>query len=460
MHKISKSRLFKLTALNLFFFIVVFTLLNLFAPHLLQRFGTTLGNTLLPTRVVELTIATAARSGNYYRMGCLLRDNIRTGAAQVLETQGTLENLALVSNNKVNFAFVQGALPQDLTKVTAVARIGQQFVHVIVPTASEILNFKQLAGKTLSLGPEKSGHAMLGGRILEDCDFRPAARLVHTSISSIREDFASDRMDAIILIYDLNAPLLKDLLRQGDYRLIPLFEAEAMAYSISGLSPAVIPHGAYGPNRTIPPLAQAPFPTLAVNTLLVTPKSSNRFQVQSMLQTLYSPSFLKRSGLPLLNENYGQEVSGMPLHEAATRYYRRNAAITADHFEIGSALLAGLLFLGNIWTYLRTRANQRRQALYLEKIVPYFKELLTFSESMARETDPHKLKHILDSMMATQNRAEAQWLKGELDTEHMENLYMIYGIRSSNTASKILRLQTRDLQETLKQGTSEPDAME
>ncbi len=285
---------------------------------------------------------------------------------------------------------------------------------------------------------------MLGDMVLDDCAFRPGVTVVYTQIDTIHEDFASGRMDAMFLIYDLNAPLLRDLLKNGDYRLIPIFAAEAMAYAIPSLSRAVIPHGAYGPNRSIPPLAQASFPTLAVNTLLVTHKNSNRFQVQTVLQALYSPSFLKRSGLPLLNEDYGQQIFGLPLHEAATLYYRRNAPITADHFEIGSALLAGLLFLGNIWTYLRTRATSRKQAAYLEKIVPYFKELLTYSESMARESDPGELKNILDDMMATQNKAETLWLAGELDTEHMENLYMIYGIRSGNAASKILRLQTRE----------------
>ncbi|NIM15904.1 MAG: hypothetical protein GTO45_28225 [Candidatus Aminicenantes bacterium] len=57
---------------------------------------------------------------------------------------------------------------------------------------------------------------------------------------------------------------------------------------------------------------------------------------------------------------------------------------------------------------------------------------------------PHQLQRLgslLDQMMAMQRRAENQWLEGDLDTEHMENLYAIYGIRCENTFHKMTLLQ-------------------
>jgi hypothetical protein len=44
-------------------------------------------------------------------------------------------------------------------------------------------------------------------------------------------------------------------------------------------------------------------------------------------------------------------------------------------------------------------------------------------------------------MMAMQRRAEKEWLEGKLDTEHMENLYAIYGIRCENAFHKMTLLQ-------------------
>jgi len=76
-----------------------------------------------------------------------------------------------------------------------------------------------------------------------------------------------------------------------------------------------------------------------------------------------------------------------------------------------------------------------------KNIIPYFEELLLSSIKLTEVNDIEQLKKILDDMMSMQSKAEKEWLEGELDTEHMENLYSIYGIRCDNAFNKMTLLQ-------------------
>ncbi|MFC2140710.1 hypothetical protein ACFLQP_00245 [Acidobacteriota bacterium] len=115
--------------------------------------------------------------------------------------------------------------------------------------------------------------------------------------------------------------------------------------------------------------------------------------------------------------------------------------LIADKYEIGSAFLASLLFIASIFGYFINRYKARQLKLRRNHIIPYFEELLGYSNKMAAVEDIEQLKNLLERMMAMQRRAEKEWLEGKLDTEHMENLYAIYGIRCENAFHKMTLLQ-------------------
>jgi hypothetical protein len=131
----------------------------------------------------------------------------------------------------------------------------------------------------------------------------------------------------------------------------------------------------------------------------------------------------------------------LPLHAAADRFYRRNDPVTADKYEIGSAFLASLLFIASIVGFFNNRRRARSLNRKKKNIIPYFEELLNYSQRMAVIENSGQLKELLDQMMAMQRKAEKQWLEGDLDTEHMENLYAIYGIRCDNAFNKMTLLE-------------------
>jgi TRAP transporter TAXI family solute receptor len=454
--------------------LLLYILLLVFAPHQLERLGAFLRNKLGPSGKRAIVVATAGENGHYYRLGNLLKEEMKIQCGQNVEaiiTGGSLNNIQLLRNSEADFAFIQGALQEgkmvDFTGLNAIATTGWQYIHIIVPRNSPVKEFKDLKEKTVSLGPEKSGNAALGLLVFDF--FRPSSyvKTVYTSVSRIKEDFREKRMDAIFTVYDLHAPVIETLLSSGDFRLIPIPEAPAIAYTIPGCFQAVLPHSLYGPYRDIPYKGAGPFPTLKVKTLLITRSEMNRYVIRDLLRTLYSTRFIKLSRLPELNEANGRHVFDLPLHPAADHYYRRNDPVTSDKYEIGSALLAGLLFIISIFSYLNTRRKIRRLEQKKQNIIPYFEELLKYSQRMALVEDAEQLKDLLDHMMAMQRRAEKQWLEGELDTEHMENLYTIYGIRCENAFHKMTLLQLikqRELLEktieTFRQSTGQKERKE
>lgn len=456
--------------------IVIYLMLAIFAPNLLQRLGSGLRRQMGARGGGAISIATAEKGGHYYRLGNLLKGEMEKHQGQVVDvraTRGTLDNLDLIREGDVDFALIQGAIREDddtdvnFRELRAVATIGSQYVHILTPVNSSIRAFKDLVGKRVSLGSEKSGNAALGRLVFDYFPSSSPVGLVYTELDNMAADFSSGKVDAFFAAYDLNAPLIRGLMDTGFYRLVPIPEAEAVAYAIPGCHAAVLPHSLYGSNRDIPSPDGSPFFTLKINTLLITRVEMSRYVVENLLRTLYSTRFIKQSGLPELNEHSGRKVFDLPLHPAADRFYRRSDPVTADKYEIGSAFLAALLFIATVISYFINRYKARRIAQKKNNIVPYFEELLQFSKKMADGDDIDELKLLLEEMMAMQRRAEKEWLDGNLDTEHMENLYAIYGIRCENTFHKMTLLQLiknqallEQLRPLLRQDTRQENAAE
>jgi TRAP transporter TAXI family solute receptor len=451
-------RVLKITGFILLFGFCIYLLLLIFVPNQLQRLGSGLRSAFGPGKPQGISMATAGEGGHYYRLGTLIKQEMekqRNRTVDVLLTQGSLDNIERVRDGRADFALIQGALPEGETVsfegLAAVTGIGRQYVHILVPNNSPIRTFKDLAGKKVGMGPYKSGNAALGKLVFAYFPPSTAVQPVYGDIYNIEENFRIEKMEAFFTVYDLHAPVLEKLMNTGAYRLVPIPEAEAVAYTIPGCFAGVIPHSVYGPHRNIPSPTGGRFETLQVKTLLITRKEMSGYVVRDLVRVIYSRRFIKQSGFPGLNEENGRQVFDLPLHPAADAFYRRGDPVTADKFEIGSAFLAGLLFIVSVVGYFINRYKARLLKLRKRNIVPYFEELLQYGQKMAGEDDIGRLRTLLDRMMDMQRRAEKEWLKGDLDTEHMENLYAIYGIRCDNAFNRMILLQLIENKNLLEQ---------
>ena len=427
-------------------------LMFVLAPSLARRLGHDLFGGYIERAQAPIRLATAGPRGAYHELGDALRDRLegRTDLqVHVLDTNGSLDNIGRLQRGEADFAFIQGALDVDLTGLAAVARIQPQYVNLLVPVDSSIRTFGDLAGKRLGVGPADSDFADLGRRMVDFFHFAPALELVFTPTDRMRSALDAGEVDALLTVFSLYAPWLTEILDTGGYRLAPIVEARAIASYLPGTQASAIPVNAYGPNRSIPPSAAGPLPTLAVDMLLVTRADASPLYVRTILDAIYDVSFAKAAHLTEFNETGGRAVFDLPLHAAADAYYRRNDPLTSDRFEIASFFLAGLVCLASAIQYLRERKRRRIGEGKRRAIMPYFEALLTFGSAVENSGDRDEVVSILNSMMTTQRRAEQEWLEGKLDTEHMENLYSLYNIRSRNAFNKILKLHLSHLSHLL-----------
>lgn len=395
-----------------------------------------------------LVLGTASKSGAYYQLGDALRSELMARSKytiEVLETAGSVANLEALAQGKCDVALIQSGLSADLREYAALAKVGRQYVHLIVPKDSDIKSFRDLAGKRVGLGSEESGFANLGQRVFGFFDFTPAPELIYDHRANLEEAFLDGEIDAAFTVYGLFTPAVEDLLHSGWYTLLPIPESAALARYLPGTQEEILPHSLYGPDRNIPYSDDSNFLTLAVDTLLVARNDTEAQAVTALLGALYEAPYPREARLNSLTEAEGQQVNSLPLHEAAKKFYARKAPLTSDHFEIASFFLAGMLFLASLTHYLLERRKRNHLERQRRAIVPYFNELLEYGQRMKSTEQTETLMQLTHEMMATQHKAEEQWLAGVLNTEHMENLYAVYNIRIRNAFSKITKLQLQHL---------------
>ncbi len=425
--------------------IVVLGLLLVLAPRQVWRAMTGVGAWMDRRGAAEMCLAAGGREGAYYRLGTLLQEELGEKGIyhlDVLETAGSLDNLKRIQEGRADFGLVQGGLESGLPGLHAVASVGLQYAHVIAPADSSITTFRDLAGKRVGVGPASGGSAVLAKQVFDFFDFAEPVLLVPGHAPALAEAFSSGDIEAAFVVYRLFAPAVESLLDTGYYRLLPIPEALGVAHYLPGVSAETFPLALYGPGRSLPE-AQT-LPTLAVDTLLVAREDTPDHQVEALLHALYDEGFKTRARLDELTEARGRSGVRLPLHPAAEVFYARHAPVSSDRFEIGSFFLAGLVCVASTMHFLLGKRQQRRVKRRREAIRPFFEKMLEYGAAVANATDKDELVLLLDEMMAVQRQAERSWLEGELDTEHMENLYAVYNIRSRNAFSKILQFQLGD----------------
>jgi len=392
---------------GLFGILVVLIVVSIFAmlPYGLERPGV-------------LRIGTGGSDGHYYKLASLLKSD-SPQHIQVLETAGSLENLTLLKEGQIEFALIQSGIAVD-DDVLAIASIAEQYVHLLVETGSPIKSLRQARDENalVGIGNPGSGTLDLGKRIFEYFPMRTSAvRLSHHS--HLEDD---QKPQVFFSVYSLHAPLMEKLLSDGSFDLLPISMNLSMAQHVPGCYPAEMPPYLYGKGRTIP--AQ-PIPTLKVKTLLVTRASTDAAKVRHLLNVIYAS---KHSEFVEITEAEGSRGYGVQLHPAAISYYHRNDPISADKFEIGGVLLAVLIFIASAFQYGTEKVNARKLTRKRLRIRPYFKQLLELNRAIAGAS-AQELEGILEKISIIQGEAEAEWLDDRLDTEHMENLYVVCSAR-------------------------------
>ncbi|MCK2037268.1 TAXI family TRAP transporter solute-binding subunit [Microbacterium sp. SSW1-49] len=279
-------------------------------------------------------IAGGGSTGVYFDYGshiaAELSDTLGVHAV-VEETDGSVENLRQVGSGEALLGFAQGDAAADAVAgvgafheplpVRALARLYDEYVHIVVRADSDIEDIPDLAGRTVSLGAENSGVNVIARRVLDAAgvDVKSVQNPQWDLQESIRAMEASE-IDGFFWVGGLPTPGIQALASDLPVRLLPVEQEWVNAvndrYS-DVYRTADFPAGTYG--------LTAPAPTMAVPNYLITAAATPDEVVRDVLRTLFDARSRIATEVPaaaLLNRRQAIFTAPVDLHPGAVEYYR------------------------------------------------------------------------------------------------------------------------------------------
>jgi uncharacterized protein len=278
----------------------------------------------------ELRIATGSPSGVYFSYGQGIRDVLGQRVPQlrtrVVETPGTDSNLNMLDADTAELGFAQADIAADFrareVPVLALARLYDDYLHVVVRSDSPVRTVADLRGKRVSLGAVGSGTTITAKRLLLaagiDAEKVGELNLSPLGLVESAEAMESGRIDAFFFsgglpverILTLKNRVPIRLLDTGD--LVPKMRGGRPYYSAY-----VIPPTAYGLGE--------PVSTLAVPNYLMVREDLPEDTAYAIIRAIFEGRATlarKHVAAERLNVRASVNTGPVPLHPGAVRYYR------------------------------------------------------------------------------------------------------------------------------------------
>jgi len=279
-------------------------------------------------------IAGGSPTGVYYDYGGRIADAMSDAlgiSMQVDQTAGSLDNLRRVGSGEALLGFAQadaaadaemgtGAFDEPLP-IVAIARLYDEYLHVVVRGDSDIDAITDLAGATVSLGARDSGVNVIATRVLDAAGVDIAA--VHDPQLGLSDSIAAMRsgtIDGFFWVGGLPTPGIEELAASQPVRLLPIERTWVSAVNeryANAYRSADLPVGTYGLTESAP--------TMAVPNYLITASSTPDGVVRDVLTTLFDARQQIATRVPaaaLLDRRQAIFTSPVDLHPGAIGFYR------------------------------------------------------------------------------------------------------------------------------------------
>ena len=358
----------------------------------------------------RVRIATGAQGGLYHKLADVLAPHLEERIRRpvdVVTTAGSRENLRLLLGGEVELALLQGELAGE-DGVRALTPLYQDVLHVVVRKGSGIDSLGGLPGRRIAIGAAESGMRVTAETVLGHYGVPiDAADVLPSYFGVLAED---PSVEAALVTTGLLNPDLERLLATGEYSLLPVADAEALAVRNPFLQPYEIPSGLYCENPAVP---LVPVQTVATTTVLAALAGTPDRLVKATLSALYEND-LRREVPILMRQRQVALWDELPQHPAAVDYFRpySGLGILANMMESLAALkellfaLGAGLYLG--WTHWqRMKARERARAMHVAKeyLDTFFEETMRIEKAQMVTDEPGRLRYYLDQLTATKLRA-------------------------------------------------------
>ncbi|WP_113703567.1 TAXI family TRAP transporter solute-binding subunit [Nonomuraea lactucae] len=287
----------------------------------------------------RLSIATGGTTGVYYVYGGglakQLSASIPNTKATATVTSASVENIKLLASGKADIAFSQLDAAADAVNGTgsftakqpiqAIARIYDNYTHVVVAPGVQAATLTDLKGKRVSLGPPNSGTQVVARRMLEAVGLNPDSDITkqQLSINESVQAVKDGTIDAFFWVGGVPTAGVVDLAtsKPGIKMLDTADVLEKMrakyGETYTGLDMDLSAYKLPGTVKTV-----------GVANVLLVPDKMEAQLAYDVTRTLYEKKPQLEAVHPeakKLDVKLGQQVEPVTLHPGAARYYKEKA---------------------------------------------------------------------------------------------------------------------------------------
>ncbi|MDI6023945.1 TAXI family TRAP transporter solute-binding subunit [Leucobacter sp. UT-8R-CII-1-4] len=281
----------------------------------------------------KYVISGGGTSGVYYNYGSNLASELSRNLPEdfvVAESEGSIDNLFRIGSGQALLGFAQSDAAANATlgdgtfgqriPVRAIARLYDEYVHLVVRADSDINDVRDLRGRVVSLGARNSGVNLVSMRVMSAVGLTPGS-LENKELGpdAAIEALRTGQIEAIFWVGGVPTPGLEKLSKEVQLRLVPI-EAEVVeklnanyggVYRISEF-----PIGSYG--------WDTPTMTMSVPNYLVVSEDAPAPLVREITEQLFASRAALAQQVPtaaLLDRRQAIFTDPIELHPGAAEYY-------------------------------------------------------------------------------------------------------------------------------------------
>ena len=205
-----------------------------------------------------ISLATGQPGGAYSLFAEEYREQLAKNEIEieVVYTDGSVENLELLSEGRVDLAIIQSGVA-NLSHQEDLYSLGSIFLEplwVFLPRDSTVTLLSELSGQQLEVGPEGSGTRALAKEILAFNEVREGDAIwLGSNSADAAGALNQGRADAVFLAGSVDSPVIRSLLARTDVRLLDIKRAEAYTRLDRSFSRVILPQGVVDLRHDIPP---------------------------------------------------------------------------------------------------------------------------------------------------------------------------------------------------------------
>jgi TRAP transporter TAXI family solute receptor len=276
----------------------------------------------------RLRIATGSTTAVYYAYGSaigeLVQQRLPGVQAKVLVTAASEENVRMVLDGSAEVGFTQADIVASgpTGQLVALARLYDDYVHLVVRQTSDIHSLADLHGHRVSLGAPGSGTGVTAGRLLTVAPQGLADSLqkLQLGLDESAAELRDGRIDAFFFSGGLPVAAIDSLNTATAIRLIDLHDYVQPLRKQFGdyYAERVVPKSTY-PGITTPTL------TIGIPNYLVVRSSMSDSMAYALTKLIFDGRDTIAKAHPAgarLNVRSAISTPPLALHPGAARYYR------------------------------------------------------------------------------------------------------------------------------------------